>query len=63
MAYANRPFTVLATVENPANPRACSVSMTHCASLAGAIRSAKGFAPCYTSLVILHNDEVVKVIR
>jgi hypothetical protein len=36
---------------------------THCGSLKGAERSAKGFAPCYTSLVIYHNGEMVKVIR
>jgi hypothetical protein len=50
-----RDFTVIATGDG--------VSMTHCTSLQGAIRSAKGFAPCFTSIVIRHNGEVVKVIR
>lgn len=50
-----RDFTVIATGDG--------VSMTHCTSLAGAVRSAKGFAPCFTSIVIRHKGEVVKVIR
>jgi hypothetical protein len=48
-----RPFVVVA--DGQAN--------THCKTLQGAIRSAKGFAPCWTSIVIRHNGEVVKVIR
>ena len=51
---AARPFLVAG------NPGGCQ---TRCASLKGAERSAKGFAPVYTSLVIYHNGEVVKVIR
>ena len=53
---AARPFLVVAH-----SPQGCG--QTHCASLKGAERSAKGFAPCYTSIVIRHNGEVVKVIR
>ncbi len=56
MTNANRPFTVRAQDSE-------GVATTHCATLQGAIRSAEGFAPCFTSLVILHNGEVVKVIR
>jgi hypothetical protein len=49
-----RPFAVVA------NGGEC---ITHCKNLQGAIRSAKGFAPSFTSIVIRHNGEVVKVIR
>jgi hypothetical protein len=56
MAYANRPFTVI-------GHDGFGQTTTHCASLQGAVRSAKGFAPSFTSLVICHNGEVVKVIR
>lgn len=50
-----RDFTVIANGDG--------VCMTHCTTLAGAVRSAKGFAPSFTSIVIRHNGEVVKVIR
>lgn len=50
-----RPFTVVAQGDG--------VCMTHCTTLAGAVRSARGFAPCFTSIVIRHNGEVVRVIR
>lgn len=56
MATATRDFTVIATDSE-------GVSMSHCTSLQGAIRSAKGFAPTFTSIVIRHKGEVVKVIR
>ena len=49
-----RPFTVVA------DDGAC---VTHCSTLAGAVRSAKRFAPSFASLVIRHNGEVVRVIR
>jgi hypothetical protein len=55
MTNTTRSFTVHALGDG--------VCMTHCKTLAGAIRSAKGFAPCFTSIVIRHNSEVVKVIR
>ena len=51
-----RDFTVVATGANGG-------CMTHCTSLAGAVRSAKGFAPSFASIVIHHKGEVVKVIR
>jgi hypothetical protein len=51
----SRPFTVHAQGDG--------VCMTHCSTLAGAIRSAKKFAPSFTSIVIRHNGEVVKVVR
>jgi hypothetical protein len=51
-----RDFAVIATDNE-------GVSTSHCTSLAGAVRSAKGFAPCFTSIVIRHKGEVVKVIR
>lgn len=54
MASTTRPFAVVA------DNGAC---ITHCTSLQGAVRSAKGFAPSFTSIVIRHNGEVVKVIR
>ena len=50
-----RDFTVIANGDG--------VCMTHCTTLAGAVRSAKGFAPSFTSIVIRHKGEVVKVIR
>lgn len=55
MATATRDFTVIADGDGRC--------MTHCTSLQGAIRSAKGFAPTFTSIVIRHKGEVVKVIR
>ena len=54
MTSTSRPFTVVA------NGGQCT---THCKSLQGAIRSSKGFAPIFTSIVIQHNGEIVKVIR
>jgi hypothetical protein len=54
MTNTSRPFTVVA------NGGQCT---THCKSLQGAIRSSKGFAPIFTSIVIQHNGEIVKVIR
>ena len=54
MATITKPFAVVA------DGGAC---ITHSKSLQGAIRSAKGFAPTFTSIVIRHNGEVVKVIR
>lgn len=55
MATTNtRPFAVVA------DHGAC---ITHCTTLAGAIRSAKGFGPGFRSIVIRHNGEVVRVIR
>ena len=53
-----RDFTVVAA----STPDAASC-MTHCTSLAGAVRSAEGFHPSFTSIVIRHKGEVVKVIR
>jgi hypothetical protein len=53
-----RSFTVVAA----STPDAASC-MTHCSSLAGAIRSAKGFHPSFTSIVIRHDGEVIKVVR
>ncbi len=50
----DRPFTVIA------DGGAC---ITYCASLKGAIRSAKNFSPDFKSLVIRHNFDVVKVVR
>lgn len=58
MASKTRDFTVVAG----STPHAASC-MTHCSSLAGAIRSAKGFHPSFTSIVIRHKGEVVKVVR
>jgi hypothetical protein len=54
MTATARPFTVVA------DGGAC---VTYCSSLKGAIRSAKNFSPLFTSLVIRHNFDVVKVIR
>ena len=54
MTYNPRPFTV------SADGGAC---VTYCASLKGAIRSAKNFSHDFKSLVIRHNFDVVKVIR
>jgi hypothetical protein len=54
MTATARPFTVVA------DGGAC---VTYCSSLKGAIRSAKNFSPLFTSLVIRHNFELVKVIR
>ncbi len=55
MKPTSRPFTVVADGDGRC--------MTHCSSLQGAIRSAKGFSPTFTSIAILKNGEVVKVIR
>jgi len=54
MAKNVKPFAVVA------DGGAC---ITHCASLAGAIRSARGFAPSFTSIVIRHDGQTVRVIR
>lgn len=56
MINTTRPFAVVADGKR----WAC---ITHCKNLQGAIRIAKGFAPSFTSIVIRHNGEVVKVIR
>jgi hypothetical protein len=49
-----RPFTVVA------DDGAC---VTHCTTLKGAVRSARGFSPDFASLVIRHKGETVRVIR
>ena len=54
MTTTARPFTVVADHGD---------CVTHCTSLKGAMRSAKGFAPSFTSIVIRHNGELVKVVR
>lgn len=54
MTNTARPFTVVADHGD---------CVTHCSSLKGAMRSAKGFAPSFTSIVIRHNGELVKVVR
>ena len=53
MTSTVRPFTVAADGQ----------AVTWCKTLAGAIRSSKGFSPDFKSLVICHNGEIVKVIR
>ena len=55
MKTTARPFTVVADGEGRC--------MTHCSSLQSAVRSAKGFSSTFTSIVILKNGEVVRVIR
>ena len=54
MKNNTKPFAVVA------DGGAC---ITHCTSLAGAIRSARGFAPSFASIIIRHNGETVKVVR
>jgi hypothetical protein len=54
MTNTARPFTVVADHGD---------CVTHCSSLKGAMRSAKGFALSFTSIVIRHNGELVKVVR
>jgi hypothetical protein len=53
MANTVKPYCVVADGQ----------AVTFCKSLAGAVRSAKGFAPCFKSLEIRCNGRLLEVIR